>query len=266
GGGFYATQSSPFGGSPGGGSIERTELSHSIRPLTAAQFWKATQSHTDAEWQVDGIEIGQVTIVGQVVTINRQATNCQYSIEDGTASIEARHWMETNSDDNAKWGHIEENTYVRVTGNLKAFSNRRYINAISIRPIDDPHELYFHLLECIYVTMMLKHGSPTGLGDNAQAGQNANMNSSVSAYTAQPSGRSDANPEYARLPPLQRQIIEIILQRPERHDEGVHITTIVKALDGPKAEANNISDAIDHLMDAGHIFTTSDDQHYQVSQ
>ena len=51
-----------------------------------------------------------------------------------------------------------EHQYVRVTGILKIFGNKRYINANGIQPISDPHELYFHLMEAMYVTLVHQHG------------------------------------------------------------------------------------------------------------
>ncbi|KAF5373877.1 hypothetical protein D9758_000632 [Tetrapyrgos nigripes] len=262
GGGFYATQSSPYGGSPGGGSLERSELSNSVRPLTIAQFGKATQAHTDAPWTVDEMEIGQVTLVAHVVNINRQATNCQYTLEDGTGSMEARHWLEGSEEDNRKWGNIEENTYARVTGNLKAFNARRYLNATNISPIEDPHELYYHLLETVYVTMMLKHGPPVSGGQPGQI-TSGSGSGSMSAYTAQPAQQVDENPDWASLPKLQRQIVNIISAQPENDEGGVHVSAIAKALNGQNVQAHEISDALDHLMDMGHVYTTCDDQHFQ---
>ncbi|KAG6866971.1 hypothetical protein C0991_003887 [Blastosporella zonata] len=76
--------------------------------MTVAQLIKANQAHADAEWTVDDVEIGQVTIVGQVVTIQSQTTNCVYWIDDGTGRIEARHWVDSSSEeDSGKWGGIE---------------------------------------------------------------------------------------------------------------------------------------------------------------
>jgi hypothetical protein len=51
-----------------------------------------------------------------------------------------------------------ENTYVRVTGNLKTFGNKRYINAQHIRPSTNPHELYFHLGEAMVTNLMIERG------------------------------------------------------------------------------------------------------------
>jgi replication factor A2 len=117
-----------------------------------------------------------VTVVGQVVSIQKQATNCVYLVDDGTGRIEARHWVDsTNEDEGSKWGGIEyaplhpqnyilleipyrERRYVRVTGGLKNFGKKRYINATHIRDMKDPHETYFHILEAIAVTLMIDRG------------------------------------------------------------------------------------------------------------
>ena len=45
------------------------------------------------------------------------------------------------------------NTFARVTGNIKTFGSRKYINASQIRPIRDPHEIFFHLLDVIAVQL-----------------------------------------------------------------------------------------------------------------
>ena len=40
---------------------KRSETSHSLRPVTVAQLVRATQPHADAEWTIDGSEVGQVS-------------------------------------------------------------------------------------------------------------------------------------------------------------------------------------------------------------
>ncbi|CAA7271641.1 unnamed protein product [Cyclocybe aegerita] len=259
GGGGYLQGGSPFSqsGSPGG--VRRTEISNSLRPFTIAQLNKATQAHTDAEWRVDDVEVGQVTVVAQVVTINRQATNCVYLIDDGTGQIEARHWVDSNEDEGSKWGGIQEQRYVRVTGGLKAFGKKRYINTIHIRDVKDPHEIYFHTLETITVSLIHERGPP-----NQNAQQKADgSGSSMNAYSAQAAsgGLSD---QFAHLPPLQRAILKFIIDQPPR-DEGIHVALIAKAIGASPEDANKIGAALDKLMDEGHVYTTIDDSHFNVS-
>lgn len=40
---------------------KRSETSHSLRPVTIAQLVRATQPHADAEWTIEGAEVGQVS-------------------------------------------------------------------------------------------------------------------------------------------------------------------------------------------------------------
>ena len=70
-----------------------------------------------------------------------------------------------------------------------------------------------------------------------------------------------ANDPYAHLPTLQKGIIHYILRQPHRHD-GVHVQDIAKAVHG---DATSISAALELLMDEGHVFTTRDESHFDVS-
>ncbi|KAJ4488149.1 replication protein A subunit RPA32 [Lentinula aciculospora] len=263
GGGFYPN-SSPFNqsqASPGGasGETKRTELSRSVRPLTLAQVNKAHQAHTDAEWILEGNEVGQVTVIGHVVDISEQTTNVLYTLEDGTGKVEARRWREQNTEEDVdKWGDIQVNQVIRVTGHLKAFGNRKYINAVNIRPSEDPHEIYFHMMDALTVSLSLHNGMPNG----TPIGQK-----SPSAYTAQSSGMANNDmAEYKHLPPLQREIIRVLLSQPEHDEGGVHVGVVAKAVQKEGVTGASISDALDALMDGGQIFTTSDDAHFQVSR
>ncbi|KAG6845342.1 hypothetical protein H0H87_010799 [Tephrocybe sp. NHM501043] len=199
--------------------------------MTVAQLVKAKQAHADAEWTIDEVEIGQVTIVGQVVSIQSQTTNCVYWIDDGSGRIEARHWVDSSSEeDSGKWGGIEENKYVRVTGTLKTFGNKRYINATHIRASTDPHEVYFHILEAINVTLMADRGFSSVPLSAGVSGLDP-----ASAYAGQSSKISD---QYSHLPALQQQIVRFIAAQPQS-DEGVHVSIIARAT-GSNGDAQKI--------------------------
>ncbi|KAF5330919.1 hypothetical protein D9619_005432 [Psilocybe cf. subviscida] len=280
GGGGYLQGGSPFSqtGSPGGmrvrlfkptlkkgdsNAAQRTEISNSLRPFTIAQINHATQAHTDAEWRVDDVEIGQVSIVAQVVSIQKQTTNCVYILDDGSGQVEARHWVDSSSDeDGSKWSDIEENRYVRVTGGLKSFGKKRYINASHIRNVTDPHEIYFHVLEAIAVTLTIERGPPSN-PNAANARTKVESGAGISAYSAQ-SNAPAHNDQFAHLPALQRKIVHFIMSQPLQ-DEGIHVAAIAKAIGASGEDARKISDALDRLMDDGHVFTTIDDSHFNVS-
>lgn len=48
--------------------------------------------------------------------------------------------------------------YARVTGTLKQFGTKKYLNVAHIQPVTDPHELIFHTFEAIYVTLAYSRG------------------------------------------------------------------------------------------------------------
>ena len=48
--------------------------------------------------------------------------------------------------------------YARVTGTLKQFGSKRYLNVSHIQPATDPHELLYHSFEAIYVTLAFSRG------------------------------------------------------------------------------------------------------------
>jgi len=263
-GGGYLTGGSPFGGSNAspGGMSKRTEASHSLRPVTIKQLANATQAHTDAEWQINGSEIGQVTIVGTVASVQNQTTNTVYWIDDGTARIEARHWIDTSvtQEDPDKWQPHGESVYARVTGALKTFGTKRYLNATNIRLVTDPHEIYFHILEAMTVTLIFERGAPPGPGGQQSHGGATQGQSGASAYSAQ-SSTVAAGDQFNHLPPLQRSIINFIISQPTS-EEGVHVAAIARTVGG---DAHMISDALDTLMEDGLVFSTIDESHFQAT-
>ncbi|KAG5728037.1 Replication factor A protein 2 [Termitomyces sp. T112] len=251
GGGGFLPGGSPYSSTSSPGAGRNREASHSLRPCTVSQLLKATQAHSDAEWTVDDVEIGQVTVVGQVITNQAQTTNVVYWLDDGSGRIEARQWIDsTSEEDSGKYGGIEENMYVRVTGTLKAFGLKRYINTTQIRVTTDPHEVYFHILEAVSVTIMADRGFSSVPPSGASTSKG-----STSAYTGQASKITD---QYSHLPPLQQKIGP----KETRKKSGLGLHSYAYGLN---ITDEKYSDALDHLMDDGHVFSTIDDSHFNLS-
>ncbi|KAL1947910.1 hypothetical protein VTO73DRAFT_13634 [Trametes versicolor] len=271
GGGGYLSQNSPFGsgGSPGG--TARRAASHALRPVTLKQLVEASQAHSDADWTIGDVEVGQVTVVAQVLSIQPQTTNCIYLLNDGTANMEARQWVDANTDDeNGSKDEIKESTYIRVLGSLKVFGNKRYITATHIKPYKGEDELFFHILEAATVTLTFERGPPPRPSEGAHAFMNRANTAAAgqSAYTAQSSTTAASTGQFAHFAPLQREIMQFIVSQP-KSDEGVHVAAIARhvATLGPDlGNAHSISQALDHLMDQGHVYSTIDDSHFSVSE
>ena len=99
----------------------------------------------------------------------------------------------------------------------------------------------------------------------------------ASAYTAQ-SSRTAEDEQWAHLPALQRSIVKFIRDQPP-HDDGVHVAAIARAVGGEATKIRYVwsswtsrtsglcvsSDALDRLMDDGHVYTTIDESHFNLS-
>ncbi|KAL4077090.1 hypothetical protein V8B97DRAFT_1380730 [Scleroderma yunnanense] len=250
GGGGYMTGGSPYGGggSPGGFG-RKSETSHSLRPLTIHQLSVANQAHPDADWMLDDTEIGQVTVVAYIVSVQSQATNSQYVLDDGTGRIEARRWIDSSVEDTSeKLGIV-----------LKMFGNKKYINATHIRPVKSPAEVYFHILEAMTVTLIWERGPPPRPGQNPQEVVPKGTQPTASAYSSQPHQTTDD--QWAHLPNLPRAIVTF-MQRQPPDDTGVHVSAIARAVGG---DAVSISNALDSLADQGLVYSTIDESHFHLA-
>ena len=59
-----------------------------ILPLTIRQLKGAIQAHPDDAYKVDGAELHQVKIIGNILNVEEQSTFFKYEIEDSTGIIE----------------------------------------------------------------------------------------------------------------------------------------------------------------------------------
>lgn len=118
-----------------------------------------------------------------VLSMQQQTTNHAYVINDGYGLLEARRWVGSTGNTEAemeKWSDIQlvvpnqrfvwldvtddflyhdrEGIYVRVSGFMKSFGNKKYINASYMRPVTDSHEVFYHFAECIAVSLTVQRG------------------------------------------------------------------------------------------------------------
>ena len=84
---------------------------------------------------------------------------------------------------------------------------------------------------------------------------------------------------YAHLPAIQRRIVEFMMNQSQQN-EGIHVGAIARHIGGeahairyvswilsPVGRTLNLvcSEALDRLMDEGHVYTTIDDSHFALS-
>ncbi|KAG9012059.1 replication factor A protein 2 [Tulasnella sp. JGI-2019a] len=256
GGGYmHGSQGSPSG-SPGG----TKKPSISLRPVVCKQVLEATRNTGDNDVLIDGVEATQLTFVAQVLSVQIQATNMMLKLDDGTGQVETRQWIEQGPNADVEQMKLNqgciENHWVRVLGNVKHFSGKRHFAAQHVRPVTDWHEIYFALLEALSVHLQYTKGPPAGSASGAIVGN------SMADYTPASSGGGQQDP-WADLPPMEKKIVYYIINSAPPED-GIHVSALTKGL-GSNVNAAEVSDALEKLTEAGHIFNTVDEYHYNVS-
>ncbi|GAA5890391.1 hypothetical protein JCM6882_008820 [Rhodosporidiobolus microsporus] len=257
GGGFLASQGGSQS-SPGGGKRSGTQA---LRPVTIHQLLNATQAFAEAEFYIDGAEVKDVTLVACIRNVTVTATQVTLLVEDGTGQMDARSWLDPNADESGQKEEWQVNTYVRIIGQLKTFSNKRHINVNRFRKIEDFNEVLFHPIECIFVHKYYTEGPPGG-------GSAGNINAMTYDSGANPyagdggAGGGGGGDLYSDLPQGQRQIMSWIQQQVqggEAGEEGVNVNAIVRGVGGGNPQ--RIKDEIENLVNDGHLYQTIDDDH-----
>ncbi|GAA5965293.1 hypothetical protein JCM8115_002243 [Rhodotorula mucilaginosa] len=260
GGGFMAggSQGGASQSSPGGG--EKRTGTNALRPVTIAQVINATQSFAESEFYIDGAEVKDVTVVACIRNIASTSTQITLLIEDGTGQIDARLWKNPNEEENQE-EDFPINSYVRIIGQLKTFSNKRHLSSNRFRKITDHNEVLFHAVECIYVHKYYTQGPPGGakMQDITHTTYDGGANPYAAGGAAAAAGAT--SDVYNELPPAQRSIMTFIASRakdPEQGEEGIHVEAVVRSMGGSEAK---VRAEIATLIEDGHLYETIDDQH-----
>ena len=59
-------------------------------PLAVKQLKDATQGNLDDAWKVDGAEVHQLKIVGNVIKVEEQSMLTKFDVEDSTGVVEVK--------------------------------------------------------------------------------------------------------------------------------------------------------------------------------
>ncbi|KAE8393364.1 replication factor A protein 2 [Aspergillus alliaceus] len=260
GGGFMPGETnSPAGGKSADGN------NTTLRPITIKQALDATLPYPEADYQIDGADVGSICFVGQVRNISTQSTNITYRIDDGTGEIEVKQWVDSSTadtmdTDDGKAGagksQVMNNGYAKVFGKLKTFGNKRFVGSHCVRPLTDINELHCHMLEAVAVHLFFTRGP---LGGSGGAGAAA---SGVGGADAAMGGVDDysASKGLPAMSSVARKVYNLLKTEPQSN-EGLHAQLIAAKLSLPMPD---VARAGDELLTAGVIFSTVDEQTWAI--
>ncbi|PNH41706.1 hypothetical protein VD0004_g5463 [Verticillium dahliae] len=263
-------------GSQGGGKGYQDE---SLRPVTIKQILDAEEAYPGADFKIDGATVTQVTFIGQVRAINPQATNITYKLDDGTATLEVKKWVDTDKKDDdlmdgvaggpgsGSGSGVDLDAYVRVWGRIKSFNGKRHVGAHFLRAVTDFNEVNYHLLESTYVHLFFTKGPLGGVkaednGDGmfVDGGNNNNKNNNSNIGNSHASHATGQSIKVAQCTPMGQKMYNFLVNAPGGN-EGVHMNVIAS---GAGMSMRDILGAADELLGQGLVYTTIDDETWAI--
>lgn len=237
-----------------------------LRPVTLKQLVDSEEAYPGADMSVDGSSITQVTVVGQVRAVNPQPTNITYRLDDGTATLDVRKWVDEKAVDPEP--QFAPDQHVRVWGRLKVLNGRKHIGAHFLRAVDDFNEVNYHLLEATYVHLCLTRGMPgqqgggggggtTGGGGGGGGGGDGMF---VDSYGSGGDTSDNLKTRVSRCSPNARKMYEFMMNAPGAN-EGVHLQMVTSRTG---LSVRDIKQASEELLGQGLIYTTADDETWAI--
>lgn len=111
-------------------------------PLTVKQVEKATPS--DNGYEIYGINISTVKIMGFIEHSEEHATNKTYVINDGTGAIQCILYTTENVPTFSNY------TYVKVFGNIRSLEGTTKLYVFHMSEVTVLDEMTYHILDCIH--------------------------------------------------------------------------------------------------------------------
>lgn len=240
-----------------GGAGGKNYQDERLKPVTIKQLLDVQAPYPDADFVLDGHPLTQVTLVGQVRSINPQPTNITYRIDDGTGTIDVKKWIDPEkAEDVEAASQYPLDSYVRVFGKLKAFSNRRHVGALFVRAIEDFNEVNYHMLEAAYVHLDANRTSNGG--GQGSGGGDGDDSMFVDNYGG---GGGGGGGSRAANCSTNAQRLYKFLQTSSGGSEGLEANVIAR---GTGMSVRDVEVAADELLSFGLVYSPVDDHSWAI--
>ena len=236
--------------------------------MTIKQILDAEEIHSGSEIIIDGSEVTRLCFIGQVRNIAKQTTCTTFKLDDGTGTIEAKNWNDTDEPMYDEGGNalqsnkdpIEVGDWAVVNGVIKfSQNNRKNVTTSFMKKVTDKNAINYHLLEATYVHLYLTRGPPASLNNNAAADGNVYGQQQM----ANPGMNGDGGVNQNRLQGMNAATRKVFtcIKTEAQSNEGLHQHDIASRVGLP---IDAVVNACNDLGNQSLIFNTVDDETWAV--
>jgi len=237
----------------------RQEDKQTCLPVTVRAIERALEQRADGEGlRFFGSEAGMLALVGTAEALLRQPASLQFSLDDGTGRIKARHYV-TDRLQAKELEELEPGRYVSLFGSVRT-APEVHLAVTGLRPVLSGDEVSFHMIEAAHAALKLSAGARLEPGTPAPA--RAAAPAAEAAELSPPKAARPAEQPRGQLSgkALQAAVLGFLRKEGEGRAEGLSFAAVCAHADPTPAE--DVSATLKRLVADGEIFTTIDDSHY----
>jgi len=237
----------------------RQEEKHTILPVSIRILETAIANASQSESGnalIHGTEPGMLLLVGAVEAWSRQAMSIEFRINDATGRMKARYYITDKQSNEVE--EIAVGQYVSVFGSVRTAPELHFAVA-GMRPVRSADEISYHMIEVAHSSFKLQHGGVEPITPEPKKPVSSLTDDStvVAQATTEPSTPAKVAPEGTAL---RSAVVGFLKSEGDGKPEGVEFGAVCSHFQLVKP--GDITIALEHLVNAGDVFTTIDDEHY----
>jgi len=234
---------------------ERRKRAQNLVPMEINEILSANEDGVKIEDQ----EVGMVDILGTIQSVEQSATKTVYVLKDNTGTIDAVHWADsdTGTEEGTK---VSEGMLARVIGSCRSQQGTKHVMIFRISPVESDIERDSHALECKYVKLKLRQLKEK---ENRAIGMNMSGVGSGLSNSMMGGGMGATTMKCSSFQNSKHDLVFGVLSACHR-DEGMSRVEMMQEL-RPKLSRVELDDALDYLSGEGHIYSTTDDDHFKTT-
>ncbi|CAF1017965.1 unnamed protein product [Rotaria sp. Silwood1] len=246
-GGGSGFQQRKAGGEGDAGNAQRSSVK-GVLTCTIATILNAKHSESDNCFIYKHLKFNTVMIMGLIREANHEVNGslATYNIDDHSGGlIEIKWWHDDSGEP------LKPLTYIKVVGQVKIFGGKSHVVAHHISKMQSLNELIAHDIECVHASICIRKQGESGGMNMTKTSNNAGGNQ----HTQQTSTISNG------FTPVQNAVLNLL--KTVTTMAGYSVTEICKQL--KQYSENQVKQALEFLSGEGHIYSTTDDDHFRAA-
>mmetsp|Transcript_34389 Transcript_34389/g.98262 ORF Transcript_34389/g.98262 Transcript_34389/m.98262 type:complete len:294 (+) Transcript_34389:87-968(+) len=243
-------------------------------PVTVRAIEHAVEQRADSGGEAlrfFGAEAGMLVLVGMVEGLVKQSASLEFSLNDATGRIKARHYVTDRQQDQGL-DDLASGRYVCAFGNVRT-APQLHFAVTGMHLVKSADEVSFHAVEAAHAALRLLRGRSEPTTPAPQKGRAAvgsgtapmDLSPVKTERSAAESPAAAAAPDAASKPAssgkdLKKAIFSFLKKEGEDRAEGLAFGAVCEHVG--QASSADVTAALKRLVDDGEVFTTIDDWHF----